>query len=64
MVSGTPARDSLSRLVFNKYEDRYFLSKIWTAEDQQMHDCYKSQAEEAVWVSRRRFGTTTVAAER
>jgi hypothetical protein len=64
MVSGTPARDSLSLLVFNRYRDRHFLSKIWTAEDQQMHACYQSRAEQTLLASQRRSGTVTLVAKR
>ncbi len=64
MVSGTPARDSLSLLVFNMYGDRHFLSKIWTAEDQQMHACNQSRAEQTLLASQRQSGTATVVAKR
>lgn len=64
MVSGIPARDSLSLLVFKRYGDRHFLSKIWTAEDQQMHACYQSLAEQTLSARQRRSGTVTLVATR
>lgn len=64
MLSGTPARDSLSQLIFNTYGDRHILSKIWTAEDQQMHACYESGAEQTLLASQRRSGTVTLVAKR
>ncbi len=64
MVTGTPALDSLSKLVFNRYGDRYFFSKIWTAEDQQMHESYQSRAEQTLLVGQRPSGTVTLVAKR
>lgn len=65
MVSSAPTGRSASRLVFSRYGDMYFLSQVWTEEeDDQMHECHKSTAEQALLAGQRRSGTTTVAAIR
>jgi hypothetical protein len=64
MVTGTPTLDSLSKLVFNRYGDRYFFSQIWTAEDQQMHESYHSRAEQTLLVGQRPSRTVTLVAKR
>ncbi len=63
MVSGAPAGQPASKLVFNRYGDVYFLSQVWTEEDDQMHECHKSVAEQTLLTSQP-AGTTTVAAIR
>lgn len=47
-VSGTEFTKSSTRLVFNNYGDRYFLSQVWTAGDQEVHQCLKCRAEKAL----------------
>jgi hypothetical protein len=64
MVSSAPAGQSASKLVFNKYGDLYFLSQVWTEEDQQTHKCYQSRSEQILLASQRRSGTATVVAKR
>jgi hypothetical protein len=61
MVSSAPAGQSASKLVFNRYGNLYFLSQVWTEEDDQMHECHRSVAEETLLASQPRSGTTTVA---
>ncbi len=61
MVSSAPAGQSASKLVFNRYGNLYFLSQVWTEEDDQMHECHKSVAEQTLLTSQQRPGTTTVA---
>lgn len=34
-----------TKLVFNKYGEKYFLSQVWTANDHQVHECMKSSVE-------------------
>jgi hypothetical protein len=36
---------ALTKLVFNKYGDHYFLAQVWTEQDQQVHHCTKCPAE-------------------
>ncbi len=64
MMSSAPAGRSASKLVFNRYGSLYFLSQVWTEEDDQMHECHKSLAEQTLLASQPRSGTTTVAAIR
>lgn len=64
MVSSAPTGQSVSRLVFSRYGDLYFLSQVWTADDDQMHECHKSLAEQTLLASQPLSGTTTVAAKR
>jgi hypothetical protein len=64
IVSSAPADVSASKLVFNKYGNLHFLSQVWTEQDQQTHECYRSQTEQTLWASQGRSGTTTVVAKR
>ena len=36
--------DARSEIVFNKYGDTYFLSKVNTGYDQQVHECFRCQS--------------------
>ena len=45
LESAAPRGKSDTKLVFNRNADTYFLSQVWTARDQQVHDCIKSNAE-------------------
>jgi hypothetical protein len=44
-VSSTPLGESSTKLVFNRYGEKYFLSQVWTAQDNEVHDCFKSSVE-------------------
>lgn len=44
-VSATTLDESSSKLVFNRYGAKYFLSQVWTEQDYEVHDCFKSTAE-------------------
>lgn len=44
-VSATTAGGSTSKLVFNRYGGKYFLSQLWTGQDNEVHECFKSNAE-------------------
>jgi hypothetical protein len=44
-VSETTIDGSSSKLVFNRYGDRYFLSQVWTGQDYELHKCLKSSVE-------------------
>jgi hypothetical protein len=49
MASSAPrGQSSSSRLVFNRYGESYFLAQVWTAMDNQVHECFKSRAERNV----------------
>ncbi len=39
------AGDDPNKIVFNRYGDTYFLSKVQTAHDQQVHECFRCQGE-------------------
>lgn len=43
--AAAPIGKSEAKLVFNRYSEKYFLSEIWTATDQQVHECIKSGSE-------------------
>ena len=62
-VSDTPGK-SASQLVFNQYENQYFLSQVWTAKDNQRHDCFPSRSEQVLLARQHRSGEVTVMAER
>jgi len=44
-VSPTTTGKSSTKLVFNRYGEKYFLSQVWTEQDNEVHDCFKSSAE-------------------
>lgn len=44
-VSATSVGGSSNKLVFSRYGEKYFLSQVWTGEDNEVHDCFKSSAE-------------------
>jgi hypothetical protein len=44
-VSATTVGGSSSKLVFNRYGEQYFLSQVWTGQDNEVHECFKSSAE-------------------
>jgi hypothetical protein len=44
-VSATTVGGSSSKLVFNRYGEQYFLSQVWTRQDNEVHKCFKSSAE-------------------
>jgi hypothetical protein len=48
MVSDTGSDKSVTKLVFNRYGDQYFLSQIWSGPDSQVHQCMKCPAEKAL----------------
>ena len=41
-------RQEESRLVFNRYGERYFLSQVWTAGDSQGRELYKTRQERSI----------------
>lgn len=43
--SATSVGESSNKLVFSRYGKKYFLSQVWTGEDNEVHDCFKSGAE-------------------
>jgi len=47
-VSPTSAAEAATRLVFNRYGDHNFLWQIWTAQDNEVHECTISGAERTV----------------
>jgi hypothetical protein len=63
-VSDTPPGRSASQLVFNQYENQYFLSQVWTAKDNQRRDCFPSRSEQILSASQHRSGEVTVMAKR
>jgi len=48
MVSQIAPGKATTKLVFNTYGDQQFLEQIWTGRDQQVHECYRCPAEEAL----------------
>jgi hypothetical protein len=48
MVSDVSTDKSVTKLVFNRYGDQYFLSQIWSGPDNQVHHCLKCAAEKAL----------------
>jgi hypothetical protein len=45
LVSPIALGESSSKLIFNRYGEKYFLSQVWTEQDNEVHDCFKSTAE-------------------
>lgn len=40
------AGEGPNQIVFNRYGDQYFLAKVQTGHDQQVHECYRCQGEQ------------------
>ncbi|HET7440675.1 MAG TPA: hypothetical protein VFJ47_05180 [Terriglobales bacterium] len=44
-VSPAPLGEARPKLVFNRYGEKYFLSQVWTEQDNEVHNCSQSSAE-------------------
>ena len=53
-----------ARLVFNRYEDQYFLAQIWHESDREVHDCFKCEREKALVAQGGQPQTAVVTAKR
>ena len=60
-ASPVTANEHINQLVFNKYGDRYFLAKVQTGHDQQVHECFRCRGEQTIAAQYRGTGTKTVA---
>lgn len=49
--------ETSTKLLFNKYEDEYFLAQVWTERNQEVHQCFQCRLEKAVMA---RFQKPTV----
>jgi hypothetical protein len=47
-ASETEAKAASTKLVFNKYGDKYFLSQVWTERDREVHQAFKCKAEQTL----------------
>lgn len=52
--------DGPNEIVFNRYGDTYFLSKVRTAHDQQVHECFRCQGEKTLAAQYRSSEVKTV----
>ncbi|HXY50925.1 MAG TPA: hypothetical protein VEI01_15830 [Terriglobales bacterium] len=64
MVSSTRPGKSYSKLVFNRYGDIYILSQVWTDDDMQMHQCYRSAEEKVLATRMGKSATQTISVNR
>ncbi|MBZ5616742.1 MAG: hypothetical protein LAO23_22280 [Acidobacteriia bacterium] len=62
--SATKSDEASTKLVFNKYGDQYFLSQVWTEPDQEVHHCFRCQAEQALLAQAGKRELVVVAAKR
>ena len=62
--SATNADESSTKLVFNKYGDQYFLAQVWTEADQEVHQCFRCRAEQALMAQAGKRESVVVAAKR
>ncbi len=46
--SASDPEQSSTKLVFNRYEDQYFLSQVWTEPHREVHQCFKCRMEKAL----------------
>lgn len=53
-----------TKLVFNKYDDQYFLSQIWTEPDQDVHQCSKNAREKELTAKGQKAESVVIAAKR
>lgn len=56
--------DDVTKLVFNKYGDQYFLAEVWHGPDRQVHQCFKCQREKALVAQGQKLQTVVVAVKR
>lgn len=63
LEASVPSGKSETKLVFNRYAEKYFLSQVWTANDHQIHDCIKSGTEREL-ASRTQTSTQVAVVER
>ena len=49
-----------NQLIFNKYGDSYFLAKVQTGGDQQLHECFRCRAEQTLAARSLATGAQTV----
>lgn len=62
-VKASPAAndgDGPNQMVFNRYGDTYFLSKVQTAHDQQLHECFRCQGEQKLAAQYRSSDVKTI----
>lgn len=57
------AGENDTKLLFNRYADQYFLAEIWTARDQEKHQCFKCRMEQTLIAQARTAATVIVAAK-
>jgi len=41
-------KEANTKLVFNKYGERYFLAEAWTERNQEVHQCFRSRMEQGL----------------
>lgn len=59
-ASAVMSGEGTNQMVFSRYGDAYFLSQVHTGYDQQVHECYKCRAEEALAAQYRSSKAKTV----
>ena len=47
-ASSVATEETKNQIVFNRYGDTYFLAKVNTGQDQQMHESFRCRAEETL----------------
>ena len=62
--SATDPSESITKLVFNKYGDQYFLAQVWTEPDQEVHQCFRCRAEQMLMAQAGKRELVVVAAKR
>ena len=63
-VSETDRKSTSTKLVFNKYADRYFLSQVWTEGDREVHMALRCKAEQNLAAKVEKPGARVVLAEK
>lgn len=59
--SSVLAKEGTNQIVFTKYGNTYFLSKVQTGHDQQNHECYQCREEQTLAAHYRTTEVTTIA---
>lgn len=62
--SATDPNGSATKLVFNKYGDRYFLSQVWTEPDRELHQAFQGPMEKELLAHNLKSQLVVVAAKR
>jgi len=59
-VSEVNPQDATTMLTFTQYGNKIFLSEVWTAQDNQVHKCFKCREEQTLEAQKGQPGNITI----